>query len=65
MSQFVTVWPTADDFIDPAEPEDEFDAKLKAFGELDGVNSLAVKGAQYLHQHSEDLESLAQYVENV
>lgn len=65
VTQFVKVWPTVDDFLDPAEPEDEFDCKLKEFGELDGVNSLAVKGAQYLHQHPEDLKSIAQYVENV
>lgn len=60
VAQFVTIWPTCEDFIE--QSQDEFDASLKKFNQLDGVNSLAVKGTQYLFDHHRELSTICSYL---
>lgn len=60
VAQFVTVWPTCEDFTD--QSQDEFDASLKKFNQLDGVNSLAVKGTRYLFDHHQELSAICSYL---
>lgn len=60
VAQFVTVWPTCEEFA--GQSQDEFDASLKTFNQLDGVNSLAVKGTQYLFDHHRELSTICSYL---
>lgn len=60
VAQFVTIWPTCEDFV--GQSQDEFDAALKKFNQLDGVNSLAVKGTQYLFDHHRELSVICSYL---
>lgn len=60
VQQFVTIWPSCEDFVN--ESDDEFEQSLKKFGDLDGVNSLAVNGAKYLHEHHQELSALCSYL---
>ena len=60
VAQFVTIWPTCEEFV--GQSQDEFDASLKKFNQLDGVNSLAVKGTQYLFDHHRELSTICSYL---
>lgn len=60
VAQFVTIWSTCEDFIE--QSQDEFDASLKKFNQLEGVNSLAVKGTQYLFDHNRELSTICSYL---
>ena len=60
VQQFVTIWPSCEDFVN--ESDDDFEKSLKKFGDLDGVNSLAVNGAKYLHEHHQELSALCSYL---
>lgn len=60
VAQFVTIWPTCEDFVE--QSQDEFAASLKEFNQLDGVNSLAVKGTQYLFEHHHELSAICSYL---
>lgn len=60
VAQFVTIWPTCEEFV--GQSQDEFDASLKKFNQLDGVNSLAVKGTQYLFDHHRELSMICSYL---
>ena len=60
VQQFVTIWPSCEDFVN--ESDDDFEKSLKKFGDLNGVNSLAVNGAKYLHEHHQELTALCSYL---
>lgn len=60
VQQFVTIWPSCEDFVN--ESDDDFEKSLKKFGDLNGVNSLAVNGAKYLHEHHQELSALCSYL---
>ena len=60
VQQFVTIWPSCEDFVN--ESNDDFEKSLKKFGDLSGVNSLAVNGAKYLHEHHRELSALCSYL---
>ena len=60
VQQFVTIWPSCEDFVN--ESDDDFEKSLKKFGDLSGVNSLAVNGAKYLHEHHRELSALCSYL---
>lgn len=60
VQQFVTIWPSCEDFVN--ESDDDFEQSLKKFGDLNGVNSLAVNGAKYLHEHHQELSALCSYL---
>lgn len=60
VQQFVTIWPSCEDFVN--ESDDDFEQSLKKFGDLNGVNSLAVNGANYLHEHHRELSALCSYL---
>lgn len=60
VQQFTTIWPSCEDFVN--ESDDEFEQSLKKFGDLNGVNSLAVNGAKYLHEHHQELSALCSYL---
>lgn len=60
VQQFTTIWPSCEDFVN--ESNDDFEQLLKKFGDLNGVNSLAVNGAKYLHEHHQELSALCSYL---
>lgn len=60
VQQFVTIWPSCEDFVN--ESDDDFEQSLKKFGDLNGVNSLAVNGVKYLHKHHQELSALCSYL---
>lgn len=60
VQQFTTIWPSCEDFVN--ESNDDFEKSLKKFGDLNGVNSLAVNGAKYLHEHHQELSALCSYL---
>lgn len=60
VQQFVTIWPSCEDFVN--ESDDDFKKSLKKFGDLSGVNSLAVNGAKYLREHHQELSVLCSYL---
>lgn len=60
VQQFVTIWPSCEDFVN--ESDDDFEKSLKKFGDLSGVNSLAVNGAKYLYEHHRELSALCSYL---
>lgn len=60
VQQFTTIWPSCEDFVN--ESNDDFEQSLKKFGDLNGVNSLAVNGANYLHEHHRELSALCSYL---
>lgn len=60
VQQFVTIWLSCEDFVN--ESDDDFEQSLKKFGDLNGVNSLAVNGVKYLHEHHQELSALCSYL---
>ena len=60
VQQFVMIWPSCEDFVN--ESDDDFEKSLQKFGDLSGVNSLAVNGAKYLYEHHRELSALCSYL---